>query len=161
MKFIITIYISVCISALNAQGTAEYSTVMIGEIVPHIIEKHKFNESGELETYQRELFLPVIENESIDTSRLTNQKVLKPTEAKRLLTLLTENNTEGERFWSDCYIPRDYISFLLDNEIVGFIEICIECSEIRTYGICADWNFNLRQDDYALLQKFMTEIRKE
>lgn len=94
-----------------------------------------------------------IRNNSIDHSKITKKKELKPTKlVKFLLGTLKKQN----RAITLCYSPRNAILFYNEmGEVISYLEICFECDHIRWWN-----NFGLigfTSDQYDKLESYFSK----
>jgi hypothetical protein len=97
------------------------------------------------------------EEPGVDTSRFFKKVNLSPMDISSLLKILYRNDKNSQNTWAACYQPRHAMVFYNSKgRLIGYIEICLSCSAIRTSGGTPSPG-NLFEQDYKDLK---TLIRK-
>ncbi|RBA29847.1 hypothetical protein DPN68_01065 [Flavobacterium tibetense] len=102
-----------------------------------IIVSYRNKEKGVVgEDLQEYLNLLVEKKDSIIENKFDEIKVLNFQQIEKLTDIIFNYGYESEsnfRIAINCYMPRNAILFYNnENKIIGFIEICFECSNYRT-----------------------------
>jgi len=154
--FIIVIFLS---QEITAQiDSSDFFLFSISKISPEFIDMREYNDSTDNFTIiSVERYYSIITKDSLIQEKLTNQTLLKKSDWLRIKKILNPSENELNKLtdWelADCYIPRHAMIFHNANdEIIGLIEICFECQQTRTYGICDNWKIIITPNGFKKLE---------
>ncbi|NHN26113.1 hypothetical protein FIA58_010535 [Flavobacterium jejuense] len=125
-----------------------------------IVSYKNKEEGGVGDDFQKYLDLLVTKKDTIIENKFDEMKVLNLEQIEKLTDIIFNYGYESEptiEVAEACYMPRNAILFYdNDNKIIGFIEICFQCSNYRTN----DNKMNLGEtctQKFELLKAFFKE----
>lgn len=111
------------------------------------------SKSNQYKVGQRCLLLGALNNDSIDFSKITKRKEVRP---KKIIDFILKSLEEQNNGITLCYNPRNAILFYGDKgTIISYLEICFECDHIRwlnNFGI-----IGFTSEEYDKLESFFVK----
>lgn len=128
--------------------------IRIAKVSPTQVETIRLIEdTDEFEKVFENRQYSIIQNDSIDTSKIESDTLLNNLDHEVVLTILQRDKENIESEVVECYIPRHIISFFdQDHQLIGAIEICFECQHNKTYKISEQNELFLQAKQYEDLK---------